>query len=50
MVMISLEVMRNKLEMYIEDRLFRIILKMLKLLVWFMKRDERKNNQIKTRI
>lgn len=48
--MIYLEDMRNKLEMYIEDKLFRIILKMLKLVVWFMKRHERKNNQIKTRI
>ena len=42
--MISLEVMRSKLEMYIEDRLFRIILKMLKLAVWFMKKHDRKSN------
>lgn len=42
--MISLEVMRNKLEMYIEDKLFRIILKTLKLAVWFMKKHDRKSS------
>ena len=35
-----LEKMRNKLEIYIENRLFRIILKMLKLVVWYKKRKE----------
>ena len=40
MVMNYLEKMRNKLEMYIEDKLFRIILKMLKLVVWYKKRKD----------
>ena len=39
--MIYLEKMRNKLEMYIENKLFRIVLKILKLIVWFMKCNEK---------